>query len=276
MAIYPIVAEIYQSESKLWMDQRTRHGAKRLHPTTWENLNAVNNMYRTWSQNHKKCSIYCTSDANGEQAFNIRDIHIRIHYLSSFLGELSFLSVLPESSAVSVSVSPYSNSRLGDSIELWEERERKTHISTYITIWHCTQQITDVLAPHMQTDTQTYCRLYTFLFFFNTYHYSVLHTAPTHTLQARSQFRLIVCLLGVLIGCWNSRQRWLAVYIFFPLRSSYLEPLTITDAVYGHAALINVIDCLTKQIWWRNKLQWWRSEKREGAGIDPAPVFEAD
>lgn len=211
MAIYPIVAKIYQSESKLWMDQRTRHGAKRLHPTTWENLNAVNNMYRTWSQNHKKCSIYCTSDANGEQAFNIRDIHIRIHYLSSFLGELSFLSVLPESSAVSVSVSPYSNSRLGDSIELWEERERKTHISTYIIIWHCTQQITDVLAPHMQTDTQTYCRLYTFFFFFQhlpllcTPHSTHAHSAGSFTVSPHrvsfGSFDWLLNLQAALISC---------------------------------------------------------------------------
>lgn len=61
----------------------------------------------------------------------IRDLEFRT--VSTFSGACQ---VSPESSAVSVSVSPYSNSRLGDSMELCEEQERKkktTHMSIYIS-----------------------------------------------------------------------------------------------------------------------------------------------
>lgn len=67
------------------------------------------------------------------KADKIRDLEFRT--VSTFSGACQ---VSPESSAVSVSVSPYSNSRLGDSMELCEEqekkkKERKLHMSIYIS-----------------------------------------------------------------------------------------------------------------------------------------------
>lgn len=240
MAIYPVC----QSESKLWIDQWTRDGAKRLHPTKWENLNAVNNMYRMWSRNKKKKTlstlilltdqIFCASlvfkgiaikNTHADAASTVRvtqmasKLLISGTFISGFIiwsvfWGVEFLVCLTwklSSQCVCVSILKLQIRRLH-----WALRRTrtKTHISTYIIIWHCTQQITDVLStPHANRHSNILYAIH--VFFFNTYHYSVLHTAPTHTLQARSQFRLIVCLLGVLIGCWISRQRWLAVYIFF-------------------------------------------------------------
>lgn len=172
------------------------------------------------------------------KADKIRDLEFRT--VSTFSGACQ---VSPESSAVSVSVSPYSNSRLGDSMELCEEQEKKKKENyTWAYTFHLTPN-TNHRCPdaHMQTDSQTYCRLFTFFFFATPT--TTLHSAHSnsahhpHTLfRLVHSFCLMVCILEVLIGCRISRQRWLAICIVFfpPLKSSYAEPLTSTDALYGH------------------------------------------
>lgn len=107
----------------------------------------------------------------------IRDLEFRT--VSTFSGACQ---VSPESSAVSVSVSPYSNSRLGDSMELCEEQERKKKPHTWAYTFHLTPN-TNHRCPdaHMQTDSQTYCRLFTFFFFFFLQHLPLPCTPRTRT-----------------------------------------------------------------------------------------------
>ena len=192
MAIYSTAFEIYRSGSKLWVDQQTRHRAKRLHPTRRENVTMVNNVHRTRRQNHKKRlsdQIFCASIAfnrivmkNTQNAVST----VQATFMSGFTIWPVFWGVeFPvcltwklSSQCVCVSILKLQIRRLH-----WALRRTrtKTHISIYIIIWHCTQQIADVLAPYMQTDTRTYCRLYTFFFFQHLPLLCAPHSTHTHS-----------------------------------------------------------------------------------------------
>lgn len=104
----------------------------------------------------------------------------------------SFIT-LPESSAARVSVSPYSNSRLGDSMELCEHEQNPHEQRCSTRVSPHTYRHSNILWASHILQHLLYLRSHT-------------HTSPTHTRQALSWFWL-------LIGCWISRQRWLVIYI---------------------------------------------------------------
>lgn len=177
-------------------------------------------------------------------------------------------------------------------MELCEEQEKKENY-TWAYTFHLTPN-TNHRCPdaHMQTDSQTYCRLFIFFFFFFATPTTSLHSAHSnsahhpHTLfRLVHSFCLMVCILEVLIGCRISRQRWLAICIVFfpPLKSSCAEPLTITDALYGHThnncfnqSDWTVIGCSPKRIspsrCFRGSNERWG--KRGGTGVNVAPVSQ--
>lgn len=108
--------------------------------------------------------------------------HIRHIFLSHIR---TWGSVLPDSSAVSVSVSPYSNSRFGDSMELCGEKNKHPHdrvhqtpshlgISSSQISWHSvTNRYFNILQPRHILQHLLLCVSQTY-----TLH---LHTPPTHT-----------------------------------------------------------------------------------------------
>lgn len=115
----------------------------------------------------------------------------------------SSFSVLPESSAVSVSVSPYSNSKLGDSMELCERCTHEHTLYCSMTLHSANHRCPDT---HMQIDILKH-KLFTFC---NTNHYSELiydhpHTQththssgsstvlPHHVYFAVERFGLVAC-----------------------------------------------------------------------------------
>lgn len=190
-------------------------------------------------------------------------------------------SVLPESSAVSASVSPYSNSRLGDSMELCEEQN--THEHVYIIVWHWAQLNHRCPDSHAHTSNilQAIHNLQHLL-----KHYSICgHTLQLHTFaHAHSSGSFTVWFHHVYIWSFDwllDIQAALITHLhFFPLRShSQLQVLYMST----HTQL---------QLWsdWLNskrmlsitkiqmlrlcsKLQWGRSEER---GVNMAPCFRAD
>lgn len=115
----------------------------------------------------------------------IRDVKVQEKCGSRKLSRLSSLTWKLSGQCVCVSILKLQVGRLHGA--LWRTRKNP---HTWAYTFHLTPN-TNHRCPdaHMQTDSQTYCRLFTFFFFFcNTYHYSALHTSPTHSLQARSQF----------------------------------------------------------------------------------------
>lgn len=84
----------------------------------------------------------------------------------------------------------------------WSSVKNKTHMSTFITVWHWSQLITDALTPTCNQIHKTYCRLFTFLQTPTTALSSIRTRTPhithmrthTHTLRAHSQFYLIMCI----------------------------------------------------------------------------------
>lgn len=98
----------------------------------------------------------CSNQFRRVFKMGLQDFGLKIgnpdYFFSKNSHRLSLPSVLPESSAVSVSVSPYSNSRLGDSMELCREqkhtRESQHMSQTPSANRRCPN-------AHMQTDSQT-------------------------------------------------------------------------------------------------------------------------